>query len=82
MPRATNSQEAFDDLKNELEAERDPIKVPDDLEAKVREQLGKQPQITWDHAMRLVIDPDYEDEDDGDDDEGEDEDDEDLSDVD
>ena len=56
------------------------IKVPDDLEAKVKARLEERPNITWHRAVRLIVDPDA--------DFGEDEeqagelDDEDLSDTD
>ena len=57
------------------------IKVPDDLEAQVKAKLEEKPDITWHRAVRLIVDPDAEDEDD-EEDGGEHEDDEDLSDID
>ena len=75
--------EAFDELKeklNENEAEG-PIKVPDDLEAKVETLLKDNPDITWHRAIRLIVDPDAPEDEDDEEDDGQDEADEDLSDV-
>jgi len=52
--------EAFDELKEELEEETEgPIEVPADLEAKVKRLIAENPDITWHHAVRLIVDPDY-----------------------
>jgi Topoisomerase 6 subunit A/Spo11, Toprim domain len=76
--------EAYDEMSEKLEedeAAKEAIAVPDDLEAKIKDRLQKEPSITWHRAVRLIIDPDApEDEDDDEDDGGED--DEDLSDID
>jgi hypothetical protein len=75
---------AFEEMKEKLEEEsdEDAVKVPDDLIAKIAEQLEKSPKIPWHRAVRLIVDPDAtEDEDDNDDDDDS-EDDEDLSDID
>jgi hypothetical protein len=75
--------EAFDELKEKLEDEsEESIKAPDDLAAKVKEQLEKSADITWHRAVRLVVDPNAPEDEDDKDDDGELEDDEDLSDVD
>ena len=75
--------EAFDELKEELEDESEgTIKVPDDLEAKIKDLLQQHPDITWHRAVRLIVDPDAPDDEDDEEDDGEQEDDEDLSDVD
>jgi hypothetical protein len=71
--------EAFEETKEELEKDTEaPIKVPDDLEAKVAAELQQHPDITWHRAVRLLVDPDApedDDDDDDDDDDGEYEDD-------
>jgi hypothetical protein len=75
--------EAFDELKeklNENEAEG-PIRVPNDLEAKVETLLKDNPDITWHRAIRLIVDPDAPEDEDDEEDDGQDEADEDLSDV-
>jgi hypothetical protein len=68
--------EAFDDMKKKLvesEAETSSIKMPDDLETKVKAKLEERPDITWHRAVRLIVDPDApEDEDEDDDAEPED----------
>jgi hypothetical protein len=78
-------EEAFDDVKKELEDESEdanpPITPPDDLEAQVKAKLEEKPNITWHHAIRLIVDPDAADGDEDDDDAG-DLDDDDLSDID
>ncbi len=58
--------EAFDELKGEIAAEsgETPIKVPDDLEAKVQAQLRQFPDITWHRAVQLIVNPDSSDDDD------------------
>jgi hypothetical protein len=64
--------EAFDEVKEKLEeeSEEDSIKVPDDLETQVKQQLEKSPDITWHRAIRLIVDPDApDDKDDKEDDE-------------
>jgi hypothetical protein len=69
--------EAFDELKEELEQETEsPIEVPADLEAKVKKLIAENPDITWHHAVRLTVDPDYTPDDDEEDEgiDGEDED--------
>ena len=75
--------EAFDELKEKLEQETEnPIEVPADLEAKVKKLIAENPDITWHHAVRLTVDPDYTPEDDDDEeDEGRDNEDEDLNEV-
>jgi hypothetical protein len=52
--------EAFDEVKEKLEEESEEasIKVPDDLEDKVKAQLQEKPDITWHRAIRLIVDPD------------------------
>ena len=52
--------DAFDEVKEKLEEETEeaPIKVPDDLEAKVAAELQQHPDITWHRAVRLLVDPD------------------------
>jgi hypothetical protein len=76
--------EAFDEMKEKLEEESEEatIRIPDDLAAKVAAELQQHPDIPWHRAVRLIVDPDADDQDDDDDDGGELEDDEDLSDVD
>jgi hypothetical protein len=77
--------EAFEELKEKLENESDdqePIKAPEDLEAKVKNKLQQNPDITWHRAVELVIDPDAPEHEDDEEDDGEHEDDEDLSDID
>jgi hypothetical protein len=67
--------EAFDELKERLEQESEsPIEVPADLETKVRKLIADKPDITWHHAVRLIVDPDYTPDDDDDQEEGDDED--------
>jgi hypothetical protein len=73
--------EAFDELKEKLEQETErPIEVPADLEAKVKKLIAENPDITWHHAVRLTVDPDYTPDDDEEDEDIDDED-EDLSDI-
>jgi hypothetical protein len=52
--------EAFDDMKKNLEDEGEapPVEVPDGLEATVKAKLEEKPDITWHHALRLIVDPD------------------------
>jgi hypothetical protein len=52
--------EAFDEVKEKLEEESEEasITAPANLAAKVRSKLRKQPDITWHHAVRLIVDPD------------------------
>jgi hypothetical protein len=65
---------AFDELKEKLEDETEtPIKVPDDLGAKVAAKLKEKPEITWHHAIRLIVDPDAPDDDDQEEDDEDDE---------
>jgi hypothetical protein len=77
---------AYDEMKEKLEkdeAEKETVAVPDDLEAKVKDRLQKDQNITWHRAIRLEVDPDAEkDNKDGDDAGDEDLDDDDLSDID
>jgi hypothetical protein len=75
--------EAFDEVKEELEEEREQasINVPDDLEANVTAKLQEQPDIPWHRAVQLILDPNAEVDDDEEDD-GEQDDDEDDLDVD
>jgi len=75
--------EAIEELKERLEQESEsPIEVPADLEAKVKKLIAENPDITWHHAVRLTVDPDYTpDDDEEEEDEGIDGEDEDLSDV-
>ena len=35
------------------------IEVPANLEAKVQKLMAENPDITWHHAVRLIVDPDY-----------------------
>jgi hypothetical protein len=74
----------FDEAKEKLEEESDraTIKVPADLEAKVKAELRKHPDITWHRAIRMIVDSDAADDDDEDDEADDDdaEDDEGLSD--
>ena len=64
--------EAFDELKESLEEETEsPIEVPADLEAKVKKLIAEKPEITWHHAVRLIVDPDYTPDDDDDEEEDE-----------
>jgi len=74
--------EAFDEMKEKLEGEMEEstIRIPDDLAAKVAAELEQRRDIPWHRAVRLIVDPDADDQD-NDDDGGELEDDEDLSDV-
>jgi hypothetical protein len=76
--------EAFDEMKEKLEGkmEESTIRLPDDLAAKVAAELEQHRDIPWHRAVRLVVDPDADDQDNDDDDGGELEDDEDLGDVD
>ena len=77
--------EAYDEMSKKLEkdeAAKEAIAVPDDLEAKIKDRLQKDPSITWHRAIRLIIDPDAPDDEDDEKDHGEDEDDEDLGDID
>jgi hypothetical protein len=75
--KSNQLSEAFEEMKEKLEEEREEasIKVPDDLETQVRQQLEKSPVITWHRAIRLIVDPNGpDDEDDGADDREEDDD--------
>jgi hypothetical protein len=64
--------EEFEELKEELEDETEArIKVPDDLEARVKDQLQQHPDITWHRAVRLIVDPDAPDDEDNEEDDGE-----------
>jgi hypothetical protein len=73
--------EAFEELEEKLGAETERrIKVPNNLEAIVKDQLQQHPNITWHRAVRLIVDPDAPDDpEDEEDHEGEQEDDDDLS---
>jgi hypothetical protein len=74
--------EEFEELRQDLQDETERrIEVPDDLEAKVKDQLQQHPDISWHRAVRLIIDPDAPDDKDDEADDGEAEDDEDQSDV-
>ena len=49
---------AFDELNEGVRGDRKAqIKVPDDLEAKVKARLEERPNITWHRAVRLIVDP-------------------------
>jgi hypothetical protein len=75
--------EEFEKLKEKLEDEsKTSIKVPKNLEAGVKSQFEKYPDISWPRAVRLLIDPDAPENEDDEEDDGEHEDDEDLSDID
>jgi hypothetical protein len=51
--------QAFDELKEEIHGHGEAqIKVPDDLEAKVKAKLEERPDMTWHRAVRLIVDPD------------------------
>jgi hypothetical protein len=56
----------FGEVKEKLESDRAAIKVPANLEAKVKAELRKQPDITWHRAIRLIVDPDAPDDDEAD----------------
>jgi hypothetical protein len=57
--------EAFDELKEKFDDdETEEIKIPKSLEAKIKESLQKNPDITWHRAIRLLIDPDAPEDDD------------------
>jgi hypothetical protein len=72
--------EAFDEMKEKLDDENEArIKVPDDLEGQVKAKLKEMPDITWHRAIRLIVDPNAEEE--NDDDDEDEQDDEDLSDI-
>jgi hypothetical protein len=75
-------KKAFEDLKNERAAGSEPIRLPDDLEARVKAKLEEKPDITWHHAVRLLVDPDAADNEDDESEQDDDLDDEDLSDID
>ena len=71
-------QKEFEELQEKFEDDdEDPIEAPKNLTAKVKKLLKEQPDITWDRAIELLIDPDApvkeknkdEDEDDEDEDE-------------
>jgi hypothetical protein len=66
--------EAFEEMKNELEADDEaPIEAPKNLAVQVKKKLKEKSDITWHRAVRLVVDPDApekKDTDDGDDDDG------------
>jgi hypothetical protein len=67
---------AFDQLRERLDGEtEEPIVVPENLEAKVKDVLKEKPDIPWHRAVRLIVDPDTPEDDD---DEVEDEDNEDY----
>jgi len=52
--------EAFGQLKERREQETErSIAVPANLEAKVQKLMAENPDITWHHAVRLIVDPDY-----------------------
>jgi hypothetical protein len=76
--------ETFDELRKKLEDKTEtPIKVPEDLEAKVKAKLEEEPDITGHRAIREIVDPDAPEEEEDDDAEPDDDlDDEDLSDID
>jgi hypothetical protein len=46
--------EAFEEIKENLGDEPD-VPAPDDLEAQIRARLQRQPDITWHHAIRLIV---------------------------
>jgi hypothetical protein len=57
--------EAFQELQEKFEDESENQEVPADLEAKVKDKLRENPDITWHRAVKLILDPDApEDEDD------------------
>ena len=75
---------AFDEVKEKLKVENqgeDSIKVPADLEAKVKAKLQANPGMTWHGAVRSLVDPDAVNDEEDDDDIDDDIDDEDLSDI-
>jgi DNA topoisomerase VI subunit A len=75
--------DAFDEVKKKCESETETsIKMPDDLEAKVKAKLEEKPDITWHRAVREVVDPDAREDEDDDVEPDDDLDDEDLSDID
>jgi hypothetical protein len=77
--------EAFDKLEESLKQESESsIEVPADLEAKAKKLIAEKPDITWHHAVRLIVDPDYtpDDDDEGEEDEDIHDEDEDSSEVD
>jgi hypothetical protein len=70
--------EAFGELKEKLQDESEgPIKVPKDLEARVKNLFQKYPDISWHRAVQLLIDPDAPEDEDDEEDDGEHEGDED-----
>ena len=77
--------EAYDEMSEKLEKDevaKEAIAVPDDLEAKIKDRLQKDPSITWHRAVRLIVNPDAPDDEDDEEDDDKHEIDEDLSDVD
>jgi hypothetical protein len=61
--------EAFEEMKNELEADDEaPIEAPKNLAVQVKKKLRETPDITWHRAVRLVVDPDAPEKKDADDD--------------
>jgi hypothetical protein len=67
--------EVFEELKEKLEKEsedQESIKMPEDLEAKVKNKLKQNPDITWHRAIELIIDPDAPEDDEDEKDEEED----------
>jgi Topoisomerase 6 subunit A/Spo11, Toprim domain len=75
--------EAFEELKEKLEDESEgPIKVPKNLETRVKSLFQKYPDISWHRAVQLLIDPDAPEDEDDEENDGDHEDDEDLSDID
>jgi hypothetical protein len=66
--------EAFDELKQKLKDEsEEPIKVPEDLVAKVKNKLRENSDITWHRALRLIVDPNAPEDEDDEENDGEDE---------
>jgi hypothetical protein len=76
--------DSFNQVREKLENQNEEtsIKVPDDLEDKVKAHLQEKPDITWHRAIRLIVDPDAPDNEDDEEGEGEEDDEEDLSEFD
>ena len=49
---------AFDEMKEGIDESEDQEPVPENLEAKVKKLLKKQPDITWHRAVELIVNPD------------------------
>jgi hypothetical protein len=66
--------EAFEEMKEKLleDESEESIKVPKDLEARIRKTFAQHPEITWHRAVRWMIDPDAPEDEDDDENDGED----------